>query len=130
MGKKKYRVGASAIDGRGVVAVCALRAGESIGLFRGGTARKPARASDGRIYAVGREDDTFLVPGPAGPAGLWFLNHSCDANAEIRLTPRVARLVALRPIWRGVEITCDYRPSLHNGRLRCRCGARGCPGRI
>jgi hypothetical protein len=125
---RAYRVGASGIHGRGVFAARALRAGETIGFFRGRAARRPLRGADGHIYAIGREEGGFLVP--HRPVGLWFLNHSCDANAEIWLTPRGGRLVALRRIRRGEELACDYRPSLHNGRLACRCGARGCSGRI
>jgi len=90
--------------------------------------RRPARTADGRIYAIGRDEGGFMVP--SRPVGLWFINHSCDANAEIQWTGRGARLVALRLIRRGEEITCDYRPSLHEGRLSCRCGAAGCSGLV
>lgn len=125
---RKYRARISPIHGIGVFTLRAVSAGERIGLFRGRGARRPLRTADGRIYAIGREEGGFLVP--RRPAGLWFINHSCDANADIELTGRGARLIALRTIRCGEEITCDYRPSIHNGRLPCRCGVPACSGRI
>jgi SET domain-containing protein len=38
--------------------------------------------------------------------------------------------MVLRDLPKGAELTCDYRPSLHNGKLRCRCGTALCGGKI
>ena len=128
MGKRKYKTNKSPIHGNGVFAVRVLRAGEEIGRFRCRIARRPTRGPSGRLYAMERDEGGFLVP--VRPVGLWLINHSCNANTEIIASARSARLIAQRAIRPGEELTCDYRPSLHCGRLRCRCGAPGCTGRL
>jgi SET domain-containing protein len=37
---------------------------------------------------------------------------------------------AMRDIAPGEEITVNYGETHHEGRLRCRCGAPGCAGRL
>jgi uncharacterized protein len=35
---------------------------------------------------------------------------------------------SLRKIMAGEELTCDYGPTHHDGKLKCRCGAINCRG--
>jgi SET domain-containing protein len=81
----------------------------------------------------------FLVPSRRRAIGLGFyVNHSCAPNAGDLKGEHALTCVALRPIRRGEEITCDYRPVLNPDdtqyrpllRFRCRCRAPGCAGFI
>jgi len=62
--------------------------------------------------------------------GFRYINHSCDPNTFTRCTDERAEFYALRDIRRGEELTVDYGDSHHDGKLRCRCGARNCRGFI
>jgi SET domain-containing protein len=57
-----------------------------------------------------------------------FMNHSCDANAGIRLYPHGAIVLAIQHIAINDEITLDYSTYLNNPheRITCRCGAKNC----
>ncbi len=64
--------------------------------------------------ATGGRTQHYEITGP-----LKFLNHSCSPNAQ--LPPR--KLVALRPIRAGAEITISYG----NGTCKCRTGPQILP---
>jgi SET domain-containing protein len=122
---RRYATAPSPIHGLGVFARQPFAPGDLIGVLPG--IRTPRyRPRRGRIFAV-ELDAGYLVP-RALPGGLWLLNHSCQPNAELARLPRSARLIALRAIAPGDEITCDYRPSLHEGQLPCACGTKRCSG--
>ncbi len=53
-------------------------------------------------------------------------NHSCKPNARLWIRQGRVEFYALRSIEPGEEITVDYGPTHHEGRLRCGCGAPGC----
>jgi uncharacterized protein len=57
-----------------------------------------------------------------------LINHACEPSAGIRLTERGYRLIALREIAAGEEITYDYSTYITNPRERllCGCGAFRC----
>jgi SET domain-containing protein len=85
------------------------------------------------------EHGYYLAPSSRRRIGLGFyMNHSCAPNAGDRRGGLALTAVALRPIRKGEEITCDYRPVLDRGdrryrpllRFRCRCSARRCAGLI
>lgn len=94
---------------------------------------------DGPRYAPGAElpanpylwelaDGTVID----GSVTTWrYLNHSCDANAEIREERGRALIITLRPIARGEEVTIYYRIAGADGKIRrCRCGAKHCRRRF
>lgn len=59
-----------------------------------------------------------------------FVNHSCSPNCRIEAE---VRLVALRRIAAGEEVTFDYQPTMLDGLsppFTCRCGDPSCRGRI
>ena len=119
----KVRVRRTKNRGKGVFAIADIRKGEVIAEF------------DGRIY-----DDSFDAwtdelrnhTMQCGPA-LWrdskgvarLINHSCDPNCGIK---KLFRVVAMRAIAKGEEITWDYEMTERSSwwRMRCRCGATGC----
>ena len=59
-----------------------------------------------------------------------YTNHSCDPNARLDIRNGRVEFYALRDIGVDEEITVDYGETHHEGRLRCRCGAAQCAGRL
>jgi SET domain-containing protein len=59
-----------------------------------------------------------------------YTNHSCQPNARLCIRNGRVEFYALKAIAPGDEITVNYGPTHHEGRLACRCGAAGCVGRL
>ncbi len=85
------------------------------------------------------EHGYYLAPSSRRRIGLGFyMNHSCAPNAGDLRGELALTAVALRPIRKGEEITCDYRPVLDPDdrryrsllTFRCRCASRRCAGLI
>lgn len=125
-------VGPSPITGRGLFAGCAIPKRAKIGEFEGEViplAEARRRAAGLRIVAI-VELDRKAIDARGMRTGFRFINHSCAPNTFMRRTKDRAEFYALRDIAAGEELTVDYRPSHHEGRLRCRCGAPRCGGWI
>ena len=125
-------VGRSAITGRGLFAGTPIRARAKIGEFEGeviGLREARRRAKGQRIVAIVELERHALDATHTG-RGFRYINHSCAPNTYIRCTPERAEFYALRDIRAGEELTADYGETQHNGKLRCRCGARNCRGAI
>jgi SET domain-containing protein len=126
-------VGPSAIDGYGAFAGEAIPARRKIGEIRGEplTVKEARRRvkSQRRIMMVEVSARTAIDASRSTHA-LRFTNHSCHPNAILRIIQGRVELYALRDLIAGEEITIDYGETHHEGRLRCRCGAPGCVGRI
>ncbi len=120
-------VRASGIEGLGVFAARAYRAGEPIrrvNVVREVTAETPLRPElgerwdhcdypDGRVVLLGFPDR--------------HTNHSCDPSAWVRYEGEGSWLVARRDIPSGEEITCDYNINIAGGTSwLCHCGATRC----
>lgn len=126
-------VRASAIDGQGAFAAEAIPARRKIGEIRGEPigvpeARRRARGQ-ARIMIV-EVSARRAVDASRSADPLRYTNHSCAANAVLRIRQGRIELYALRDIAAGEEICANYGQSHHAGRLRCRCGAPGCMGRL
>lgn len=124
---------ASAIDGQGVFTREPIPARAKIGELRGeaisvSEARRRARGRE-RIHIV-EVSATRAVDATQSADLLRNINHSCAANAVLRLQQGRVEFYALRDIAAGEELSCDYGESHHAGRLACRCGAAGCKGRL
>lgn len=104
-----------------------LGRGENIGVIRGQWVEHHEPTGK-QIYTVELDEGCLIAEMP--PAGLWLLNHSCQPNAKLETLTRSIRVVAIRDIAPGSEITCDYRPSHHEGKLPCRCASPACAGRL
>jgi hypothetical protein len=61
-----------------------------------------------------------------------FLNHSCSPNSGFKIRGKEARLVAIKDISAGDEVTFDYSTTMHKDKwsLKCNCGNRKCRGLI
>jgi len=123
----------SPIDGLGVFAVEAIPARRKIGEMRGEIVpvREARRRIEGRrrIHVVEVTDKT-AIDATKSDCALRHVNHSCAPNAVLRIRQGRAEFYAIRDIDPGEEICADYGESHHEGRLRCRCGAPNCKGRL
>lgn len=123
----------SAIDGRGAFAAEAIPPRLKIGEIRG----ESVSVQEARIRAT-RSERIMIVELSAKRAidfsksadPMRYVNHSCRPNARLCIRQGRVEFYALRAIGSGEEITVDYGPTHHEGRLACRCGAPGCVGRL
>lgn len=132
---QKYAVDvrASAIDGLGVFAAEPVPAAVKIGEIRG----ESISVAEARVRAT-RSERVMIVELSARKAidfsrssdPMRYTNHSCRPNAELVIAHGRVEFYALGAIAPGTEITVDYGETHHEGRLRCRCGARGCRGAL
>ncbi len=126
-------VRASDIDGRGAFAAEPIPPRRKIGEIRG----ESLGVQEARIRAT-RSDRIMIVELSAKRAidfsksadPMRYTNHSCRPNARLCIRQGRVEFYALRAITPGEEITVNYGPTHHQGRLACRCGAPGCIGRL
>ena len=123
----------SRIDGQGVFAAEDIPARLKIGEIRGESisvqqARIRATRS-ARIMIVELSSRKAIDFSRSGDP-MRYTNHSCVPNARLCLRQGRVEFYALRAIKAGEEITVDYGPTHHEGRLSCRCGALGCRGAL
>lgn len=127
------RVGPSEIDGLGVYAMEPIPARRKIGEMRGEviSVREARRRVQGRrrIHVV-EVSERSAIDATDSDCALRHINHSCAPNAVLRIRQGRAEFYAMRDIAPGAELSCDYGESHHEGRLRCRCGAPNCKGRL
>ncbi len=123
----------STIDGHGVFAAETITASMKIGEIRG----ESVSIQEGRIRAT-RHERIMLVEVSARKAidfskstdPMRFTNHSCQPNARLSIRAGRVEFFALRVIAPDEEVTVDYGPTHHGGRLACRCAAEGCRGAL
>jgi hypothetical protein len=125
----KTRIGPSSIEGRGLFACRPIRKGEIVAIKGGHVydSRTLARVKGRVAVSYIQIADGFFI-GALTAAEVrrnkMFINHSCTPNLGIR---GQIVFVARRDIAVGEELTYDWAMEEHgSGRIRCRCGARGC----
>jgi SET domain-containing protein len=113
--------------GLGVFAVATIRRGEMIAAF------------DGPILDNDFDDwnDDLLNHAIQIGENTWrdskgiarLINHSCEPNCGVK---KLIRIVAMRTIYPGEEITWDYEMTEKNSwwRMKCRCQTPSCRGKI
>ena len=121
----------SKIDGTGAFALQRIPARRKIGNLGGEViplreARKRARQTK-RVAMVEFGDGRALDASVHSNA-LRYVNHSCSPNTFMRVCHGKVEFYALRTIKKGEELTCNYGPTHHDGKLPCRCGSPGCKG--
>jgi SET domain-containing protein len=131
--KFAVQVRASPIDGQGAFAAEAIPGGRKIGEIRGESisvkeARRRAKGT-ARIMIV-ELSERRAIDASASADPLRFTNHGCAPNAVLRIRQGRVEIYAMRTLAVGEEITVDYGETHHEGKLRCRCGAPGCAGRL
>ena len=121
----------SSIDGKGAFADEAIPARKKIGELGGEVislreARR--RASTTKRVAMVEFGNGKALDGSIHPNFLRYINHSCSPNTYLRVRfPRV-EFYALAAIAKGAELTCNYGPTHHDGKLPCRCKSPNCKG--
>lgn len=131
--KFQVQVRASPIDGQGAFAAESIPARRKIGEIRGESvsvkeARRRAKGA-ARIMIV-EVSDRRAIDATRSADPLRFTNHACAPNAVLRIRQGRVEIYAMRALAAGEEITVDYGETHHEGKLRCRCGAPGCVGRL
>jgi uncharacterized protein len=120
------RVVRSSIHGYGVIATRDIAPGEVIAIVDGVLWHADDDLDD--TYSLWLGDDWFY---DMLDQTRW-VNHSCDPNGEVEAGVEDggwARIVAIRPIRAGDEITYDYGFTADIAEP-CRCGAGACRGYI
>ncbi|MEP7318479.1 MAG: SET domain-containing protein [Panacibacter sp.] len=121
----------STIDGKGAFALQKITARKKIGNLGGEVislreARRRAKLT--KRVAMVEFGDGRALDASVNPNELRYVNHSCKPNSYMRVCYSRVEFYALRNIKKGEELTCNYGPTHHDGKLKCRCGAPGCIG--
>jgi uncharacterized protein len=123
----------SAIDGNGAFATEPIPPRLKIGEIRG----ESISVQEARIRATRSErimivelSERKAIDFSKSSDPMRYTNHSCRPNARLCIRSGRVEFYALRSIDAGEEITVNYGETHHEGRLRCRCGAPGCVGRL
>lgn len=115
--------------GAGLFSLRAFAQGDPILAITGRIQSTPTRYSIQLDHGVHIEADGNLPDHEMRVRHPWrFLNHSCEPNAAVD----GRRLVALRAIGAGEQITFDYTTTEADMAepFDCGCGARGCLGHV
>ena len=123
----------SEIDGHGVFAAEMIPPRLKIGEIRGEAitcAEGRRRAASLQRIMIVEISPRTAIDASKSTDPMRFTNHSCQANARLAIIAGRIEFYALRAIEPGEEITVNYGETHHEGKLRCRCGAPGCIGRL
>ena len=123
----------SPIDGTGAFAGAAIPARRKIGNLGGEVitmqeARRRVKST--KRIAMVEFGDGRALDGSVNPNELRYVNHSCDPNTYMRVCYSRVEFWSLRPLKKGEELTCNYGPTHHDGKLPCRCGSKNCRGAL
>jgi len=131
--KFAVQVGTSSIDGQGVFAAEPVLARKKIGEIRGesiSVAQARIRATRTERIMIVEMSTTRAIDFSRSSDPMRYTNHSCRPNARLCIRQGRVEFYAVRAIEPGEEITVDYGQTHHEGKLACRCGVRGCRGRL
>nr|XP_033492480.1 histone-lysine N-methyltransferase 2B isoform X1 [Epinephelus lanceolatus] len=137
--KEAVGVYRSDIHGRGLFCKRNIEAGEMVIEYAGTVIRAVLTDKREKYYdskGIGcymfRIDDFDVVDATMQGNAARFINHSCEPNCYSRVINVDGRkhivIFALRKIYRGEELTYDYKFPIEdeNSKLRCNCGMRRC----
>ncbi|XP_077577695.1 histone-lysine N-methyltransferase 2B isoform X2 [Stigmatopora nigra] len=137
--KEAVGVYRSAIHGRGLFCKRNIDAGEMVIEYAGIVIRSVLTDKREKYYdgkGIGcymfRIDDFDVVDATMHGNAARFINHSCEPNCYSRVINVEGRkhivIFALRKIYRGEELTYDYKFPIEDAsnKLNCNCGARRC----
>jgi len=123
----------SAIEGRGLVAVMPIAAGELVAIKGGHIVTTavlrslPERLQNSEVQIAGGFHLAAVQDAEYEPVML-FINHSCEPN--VGFAGNIV-LVAMRDISPGEELTTDYALfDDYDGTMHCQCGTPSCRGMI
>lgn len=114
----------TACKGKGLFALRNFEVGEVICLLYGKNSDNCLGFED---YAIGNNDDSFIIPTDLNKPNGFHANNSCNANAAFH--SHQDAIVCYKNIKRGDEITVYYGWRKEYA-VRCRCDAKLCTGNI
>ncbi|MBS1511906.1 MAG: SET domain-containing protein-lysine N-methyltransferase [Bacteroidetes bacterium] len=121
----------SNIDGKGLFALESIPARKKVGELEGDliSIRKARQlAAKSKRISIVEVDDDYALYAAEKDTTYRFINHSCQPNTYMRIFKRHVEFYALTNIKKGEELTCNYGETHHDGKLKCRCGAKNCIG--
>ncbi|XP_063291978.1 histone-lysine N-methyltransferase 2A isoform X3 [Pelobates fuscus] len=137
--KEAVGVYRSPIHGRGLFCKRNIDAGEMVIEYSGNVIRSTLTDKREKYYdgkGIGcymfRIDDTEVVDATMHGNAARFINHSCEPNCYSRVIPIDGQkhivIFAMRKIYRGEELTYDYKFPIEdaNNKLACNCGTKKC----
>ncbi|XP_038610227.1 histone-lysine N-methyltransferase 2A [Tachyglossus aculeatus] len=137
--KEAVGVYRSAIHGRGLFCKRNIDAGEMVIEYSGNVIRsiltdKREKYYDGKGIGcyMFRIDDSEVVDATVHGNAARFINHSCEPNCYSRVIhidgQKHIVIFAMRKIYRGEELTYDYKFPIEDAsnKLPCNCGAKKC----
>ena len=121
----------SSIDGKGAFALQNIPARKKIGNLGGKIislreARQRARQT--KRVAMVEFGDGRALDASINANALRYVNHSCMPNTYMRVCYSRVEFYALCNIKKQEELTCNYGPTHHDGKLKCYCGSTNCKG--
>lgn len=135
----RYTVGVyrSLIHGRGLYSKRDIDAGEMVIEYAGEVIRSVLTDKRERLYesrGIGcymfRMDEDEVVDATTRGNAARFINHSCDPNCYSKVIAIFGQkhivIYALRKIYKGEELTYDYKFPKEDVKIPCSCGARRC----
>ncbi len=131
--KLKYKLEnkPSKIDGQGAFALQYIPARKKIGNLGGeiiSLREARRRAAKTKRVAMVEFGDGRALDASIQPNELRYINHSCLPNTYMRVCYSRVEFYSLINITPGEELTCNYGPTHHDGKLNCKCGAPNCKG--
>lgn len=141
---RRIQVRRSAIHGRGVYALCAIPAGETLIEYRGqiitwdeAQSRHPHDPKDPNHTFFFHVDEQRVIDAKHGGNSARWINHSCDGNCEAEEREGRVYIVSRRNIAAGEELLYDYGLILeerYTAKLKaeypCWCGSAKCRGTL
>lgn len=127
------RVGTSPIDRQGLFAATGIPQGTRIIAYRGEkiTKRESARRLAQHNAYIFHLNYQYDIDGETLANTARYINHSCDPNCAVDTTTDTIRIVALKDIQAGEELSFNYGYDAREyEKFPCRCGARNCCGYI
>ncbi|XP_056399765.1 histone-lysine N-methyltransferase 2A [Hyla sarda] len=137
--KEAVGVYRSPIHGRGLFCKRNIDAGEMVIEYSGNVIRSTLTDKREKYYdgkGIGcymfRIDDSEVVDATMHGNAARFINHSCEPNCYSRVIPIDGQkhivIFAMRKIYRGEELTYDYKFPIEDAsnKLACNCGTKKC----
>ena len=123
----------SNIDGKGAFALKTIQPRKKIGELGGKIiSEREARRLIKQVKRIALVEfgNGKALDASRNSNALRYVNHSCAPNTYMRVCYDRVEFYCLRRIKKYEELTCNYGPTHHDGKLACRCGSKNCVGFI
>lgn len=111
----------SKIGGKGIFAKRGLKKGELVGVVKGKVV--PDSRESYQKYGADHLHPISYSEALLNRNFTKYTNHSCDPNCGLK---EGVKIVAMKPIQKGEEITIDYDTLEYDWKMHCNCGSKRC----